>query len=407
MKVYVSSTSKDLSEHRTRVSEFLRKSNYEVVAMEDYAATSKRPLQKCLDDVADCDVYVGIFAWRYGHIPRAGNSDHLSITEHEYRKAAELGKQICIFLLDSDVAWPPQFMDSHTGDGNSGARIKALRDGLQEHWTVSFFASPEQLATEVAAALHRAFLNFRERKLVERASTDRNTASALPAEPQHLEEPRPYSVRWLHKAIECSMRVGKVTDSSGFGVGSGFVVAGGDLDPRLGKELVFVTASYIVARDNLDALPVLAPEEATLQFEALGTTSTVTDVLWESRPFELSTIILRMADPPELASGLEIAPRCPLSGCDAFVLHHPAGGELSISFQDTKILDQDDETLHYRTPTVAGSGGGPVFNAFWRLIGIHHAGSTEMPRLHGVDGTYAANSGIKVTAIRAALAARG
>ena len=37
--------------------------------MEDYVAKDQRPLQMCLDDVASSDVYVGIFAWRYGYIP--------------------------------------------------------------------------------------------------------------------------------------------------------------------------------------------------------------------------------------------------------------------------------------------------------------------------------------------------
>ena len=30
---------------------------------------NQRPLQKCLEDVASSDIYVGIFAFRYGYIP--------------------------------------------------------------------------------------------------------------------------------------------------------------------------------------------------------------------------------------------------------------------------------------------------------------------------------------------------
>ena len=37
--------------------------------MEDYVAKDERTVKRCLDDVAVCDFYVGIFARRYGYIP--------------------------------------------------------------------------------------------------------------------------------------------------------------------------------------------------------------------------------------------------------------------------------------------------------------------------------------------------
>lgn len=67
-RVYVSSTFSDLEAYRAKVNEALRKAGYELVAMEDYPAFDERPLDKCLDDVASCDIYVGILAWRYGYI---------------------------------------------------------------------------------------------------------------------------------------------------------------------------------------------------------------------------------------------------------------------------------------------------------------------------------------------------
>jgi len=57
--------------------------------MEGYAASEERPLDACLKDVKDRDIYVGMFAWRYGYIPpkEHGNAAGLSITECEYRRA--------------------------------------------------------------------------------------------------------------------------------------------------------------------------------------------------------------------------------------------------------------------------------------------------------------------------------
>src|SRR5215470_2996944 len=86
-KIYVSSTYTDLKNYREAVYGILRKLRHDVIAMEDYVATDERPLQKCLQDVSGCNLYVGIFAWRYGYIPPLDNPEQQSITELEYRQA--------------------------------------------------------------------------------------------------------------------------------------------------------------------------------------------------------------------------------------------------------------------------------------------------------------------------------
>jgi V8-like Glu-specific endopeptidase len=60
--------------------------------------------------------------------------------------------------------------------------------------------------------------------------------------------------------------------------------------------------------------------------------------------------------------------------------------------------------LHYRAPTEGGSSGSPIFNIQWKLIGVHHAGDRAMARLNGQPGTYEANEGIWIQAIRESLA---
>jgi len=73
--------------------------------------------------------------------------------------------------------------------------------------------------------------------------------------------------------------------------------------------------------------------------------------------------------------------------------------------QDNQILDYDDTHLHYRSPTEGGSSGSPVFDNQWRLIGLHHAGSEQTPRLNAKGGVHPANEAIILSAITAALAA--
>ena len=104
-KIYISSTYEDLKEYRESVYDSLRKMRHDVISMEDYVAQDQRPLQKCLRDVISCDIYIGIFAWRYGYIPQdeKDNPDKLSITELEYRKACDVQIPRLIFLLKDDV----------------------------------------------------------------------------------------------------------------------------------------------------------------------------------------------------------------------------------------------------------------------------------------------------------------
>src|SRR5262245_5046675 len=98
--IYLSSTYEDLKEYREVVYKALRKSGYDGIAMEDYVAADQRPVEKCLDDVKKADIYVGIFAFRYGYVPREahGNPTNLSITELEFRQAETLKKPCLTFI---------------------------------------------------------------------------------------------------------------------------------------------------------------------------------------------------------------------------------------------------------------------------------------------------------------------
>jgi tetratricopeptide (TPR) repeat protein len=154
-KIYISSTFEDLKDYRAAAYHRLNEMRHDVISMEDYTAGDQRPLDKCLADVAACDIYIGIFAWRYGYIPGKDNPDRKSITELEYRKATQLRKPALIFLLSEDATWQPRWMDFRSGDGDRGARIEALRQELKTEHTVCFFSSPDGLSGDVSVAVNR------------------------------------------------------------------------------------------------------------------------------------------------------------------------------------------------------------------------------------------------------------
>ncbi len=153
-RIYLSSTFKDLETHRLAVVNQLTSMRHQVTAMESYVAADQRPADKCTDDVRKSDLYIGLFAWRYGYVPPKDNPKQLSVTELEYEAAEK--KPRLIFLVDPAAAWSPTYMDSQTGENESGARIRTLRTKLKEDHMIQFFTSPEDLAARVAAAVHVA-----------------------------------------------------------------------------------------------------------------------------------------------------------------------------------------------------------------------------------------------------------
>ncbi|MBM7081895.1 HEAT repeat domain-containing protein [Micromonospora humidisoli] len=146
MKVYISATQKDLLEYRVAVHAVARRLKIEDVAMEAYGADVQKPLERCLNDVRDCDLYLGLFAWRYGFRPPGQTS---SITELEYRAALTAGKPCLVFLLADDARWPGDMVDR----GADGERILELRRELKEHHLCDFFSSVDDLTAKVMAAL--------------------------------------------------------------------------------------------------------------------------------------------------------------------------------------------------------------------------------------------------------------
>ena len=145
-RAYVSSTYRDLVEHREEIRLALQRLGLEDVAMETYTAGEERPLDRCLADVRSTDLYIGVLAWRYGFVP-AGQSK--SITELEYLEAAAAGIPRLIFVLDPDAAWPHSAADRDLGP------IEAFRERVGTELLCDTFTSAEHLRATVAEAVGR------------------------------------------------------------------------------------------------------------------------------------------------------------------------------------------------------------------------------------------------------------
>ena len=175
-RVYVSSTYSDLRECREKVCAALRKLGHEDVAMEYYAAGPSRPLERCLEDVAACDLYIGIFAWRYGFIPPAQDK---SITELEFRKAVAEHKDCLIFLLKEGASWPTDQIEFA-----SYQRMEALRKELSENYVVGFFTGKD----DIEARVMESMISWEARRQRTRGPQTKHIPFQAPPLPAHYIE---------------------------------------------------------------------------------------------------------------------------------------------------------------------------------------------------------------------------
>jgi len=155
MKVFISSTYKDLIEYRAAAIEAVERTNYQASKMEVFGARSEEPLKACLKEIEESQIFVGIYALRYGFIPK---ESEISITEMEYLHAKTKGKPIFCFVLDEEnQAWLTKFIEEEPGK----SKLKDLKSRIQTDHIVDFFTTPDDLGMKVATALSRHLSELR------------------------------------------------------------------------------------------------------------------------------------------------------------------------------------------------------------------------------------------------------
>jgi len=106
--VFIGSTSLDLSAYRAAAIEVCNRLGLVPVAMEFFEAMGVGASAGSLTKLDTTDVYVGIFAHRYGYI-EPGHS--ASVAELEFDHACARGLERLCFIVKPDFAWPPAAID--------------------------------------------------------------------------------------------------------------------------------------------------------------------------------------------------------------------------------------------------------------------------------------------------------
>jgi hypothetical protein len=150
-KIFVSSTTQDLKTHREQVRDLITALGLTDIAMERWPVNPRPPLEQVDAALRESDVYVGIFAWRYGSPVDDGG---LSYTEHEYRLACQEKKPRLLYLTDPHCPWIPSQMDIDR------TAIERLRSSIEKSRDVmwGYFASDWDLARRLVASLSKLLI---------------------------------------------------------------------------------------------------------------------------------------------------------------------------------------------------------------------------------------------------------
>lgn len=148
MRVYLSSTFRDLVEERKAALDAIRRLGHQPVSMEDYGAASGPPVQKCVRDVEGCDLYVGVLGWCYGSLV-PGDAEGRSFTHVEYDTAIAKGIPRLLYLSPEPEGWRDHLQDP------AGSGIGALRDLVRSREMAATFRNADDLRYQVGTDLNR------------------------------------------------------------------------------------------------------------------------------------------------------------------------------------------------------------------------------------------------------------
>jgi len=151
MKIFVSSTYIDLIEYRKAVERAVNLLDQQFKGMEYFGARDEEPKVAALKNVEQCDVFVGVYAHRFGTIP---DGETKSITEQEFDHARKIGKPILCYRVKPDQPWSPTLIER----GDAENKLKEFLKRIEKDFVRQEFTTPEDLLAKVAADLSRVIV---------------------------------------------------------------------------------------------------------------------------------------------------------------------------------------------------------------------------------------------------------
>jgi hypothetical protein len=175
-KAMISSTSVDLPEHRQQAIDACLRQGIFPKAMEHLPARDADAIRVSLEMVDEADIYIGIYAWRYGHIPEGHD---ISITEMEFNRAVERGKRILVFTIHDDHQLTRTMVEA---DKDAQEKLKTLKERACHGRGRLEFKSPVELRSHIIQSLG-ALLTEEEAAYQEKRAPSWHPPNLIPTAP--------------------------------------------------------------------------------------------------------------------------------------------------------------------------------------------------------------------------------
>ena len=116
MRVFLSSTSRDLTPFRAAARDVVLDVGWQPVMMEHFGTDGELGVvDACSRRVGECDVVLAILAWQRGGVPgpERGGDGRRSYTQWEIDAAFRLGKSVLVLMADEE--WPGRLWEDDAG----------------------------------------------------------------------------------------------------------------------------------------------------------------------------------------------------------------------------------------------------------------------------------------------------
>jgi hypothetical protein len=172
LKVFISSTSVDLQEHRQAVYDLISRAGESAIDMRYFGSRPDDPKAVCYEEIERADVLVGIYAMRYGWVP-PGEDKSITELEFDHARKHEI-PCLCYVLDEKEASWPIERIEFE-----AIGKLKLFKNKINA-LVRSTFTTPADLAGKVSADLTRRVKERSAADKPEAAQPKKKTGKSIP-----------------------------------------------------------------------------------------------------------------------------------------------------------------------------------------------------------------------------------
>ena len=153
-KIFLSSTFFDLSDTRKEVSRWLSGVfGADLIIMETFGSDTAPPNVVSVRRVSECDIFIGIYAHRYGSIdPNSGKSiTELELDEAKHALSLGIIKDLLLYVVEEGSSWASEHAET---EENALAGLRRIKQKAKQH-TYTIFKEGDDLLFYIVRDLYK------------------------------------------------------------------------------------------------------------------------------------------------------------------------------------------------------------------------------------------------------------